>query len=439
MNTRSILVALAAMTAAPALLQAQAGPQAAQPISLAEAVKLAQQYSPTTVTARNAERNSEQGVRTAKAQFLPSLTLGAQGSQRGGTQIVGGVPLPISGLPWSYNRTISGNMVLFDGGKNWYGYRSAEANLTRDDAGEVAARFSVALNVKIQYFAVLAARESESAARRQLDQAQQQLKVSSAKMAAGAATRADSLTAAIQVANARLQILTAQNNLLNANAFLTRLIASPVQVTAVEADTAEMAHLDIDETALDQMVIEGPAVKQSVASLAAAHASHRSATTPYLPTLTLTGSYGQVPVASQNFNFGSGTSTISNQLSFQLSYTLFDRLNREAALVSARISEDNAEVALRDARLGAKQSITSFVSNYRTAQEQIQLQLLTIQAAEEAIRVVQQRYNLGTAQLLDVLSAQTTLDNARAGLISARLSARTAKANIEALIGHDLP
>jgi outer membrane protein TolC len=52
--------------------------------------------------------------------------------------------------------------------------------------------------------------------------------------------------------------------------------------------------------------------------------------------------------------------------------------------------------------------------------------------------VVQQRYNLGTSSLLEVLQAETTLDNARAQLINARVNARIAKANIEALIGRDL-
>jgi outer membrane protein len=155
--------------------------------------------------------------------------------------------------------------------------------------------------------------------------------------------------------------------------------------------------------------------------------------------LAVTGSYGQIPLPSQSFDFGTGVSTLSTNMTFTLSYTLFDRLRREQSLVSARMAEDIADANLRDSRLAATQNLVSFLSSFRTAQEQISLQLLTIQSAEEALRVVQQRYNLGTAQLLEVLTAQTTLDTARAGLISARLSARTAKANIEALIGRDLP
>ena len=89
MKTRSILYVLAGLAIVPGPLMALQGLEA-RPIPLSEAVRLAQLNSPTTVLARNQERSSEQGVRTAKAQFLPSLSLAASGSQRGGTQIVGG-------------------------------------------------------------------------------------------------------------------------------------------------------------------------------------------------------------------------------------------------------------------------------------------------------------------------------------------------------------
>src|SRR5207247_148360 len=104
---------------------------------------------------------------------------------------------------------------------------------------------------------------------------------------------------------------------------------------------------------------------------------------------------------------------------------------RESNLVTARVNEENADAALRDARFFAQQQLTTFLSNYRTAIETIALQQLTIEQATENIRVITQQYNLGAKQLLDVLTAQAFLDNARFALIQARLNARTAKANIE--------
>jgi outer membrane protein len=430
-------VALGIVALAPSIACAQ-GNAGARPISLEEAVRLAQQNSPLTVQARNANRTSESAVRASLAQFLPTASFSYSGNQAGGTQFVQGTPVPTSGLPWSYSRSVSSNLTLYDGGQRNYNYRAAQANMESAGANEVAQRYSVALTVKTQYFNVLAANEQMAASKQLLEQAQQQLNVASAKMKAGVATLADSLTSAIAVGNAKLSILTAENSLRNANAALTRLVASPVMVTATLADTMDTGKVDLDEAQLLAMVSDGPSVRQSTQALEAARAQHKAATTPYMPTLALNASYGQNPKQSQNFNFGGGPTATSTRFGLSLNYTIFNNYTREQSLLVARVNAENAEANLRDAKALVVQNLTTFLSNYRTAQSTIELQLLTIQSAREALRVVQQRYNLGTSSLLEVLQAETTLDNARAQLINARVNARIAKANIEALIGRDL-
>ncbi len=427
-----------ALAIVPALAAAQTGADNARPITIDDAVRLAVQYSPATVASRNSERSGEAGVTFAKSQFLPSLTATYSANNQGGTQFIQGVPVPISGLPWTYQRGLSAGVTVFDGGRNWYNYKAAGASLDAAVASDVSQRYAVALSVKVQYYAILAAREQESAARRQLEEAQQSLQVASAKMQAGAATRADSLTAALSVGTAQLAILNAQNLLLNANAALTRLVASPVMVTAVAADTSDIGRVDVDEGSLTKMALEGPAVRAAAALFAVSHAVHQSATTPYIPSLTASGRYGQNPKATQGFLFGGGPTSTSTSFGINISYPIFNNYSREQTLILARIGEDNAEANLRDAKFLAQQNLTTYLVNYNTAQQTIALQLLQIQSATENLRVQTQRYNIGTALQVDVTTAEAALDLARFNLITARLNARTAKANIEALIGRDL-
>jgi outer membrane protein len=427
-----------AVLIAPALAAAQQGADNPRPISIDDAVRLAVLNSPLTVASRNGELSGEAGVKFAKYQFLPSLALNYSASNQGGTQFIQGVPVPLSGLPWSYSRSISSNLTIFDGGAHWYDYKAAGATLDAAAASDVSQRYAVALSVKTQYFAILAAREQEAAARRQLEEAQQSLQVSAAKMIAGAATRADSLTAALAVGTAQLAIITAQNLLVNANASLTRLVASPVMVTAVAADTSDIGHMDVDEGALTKMALEGPSVRAAVASYQATTAMHKAATTSYMPSISASGSYGQNPKGTQGYTFGGGPTTTSTSLRLTASYNIFNNYSREQTLILARIAEDNAQANVRDAQFAAQQNLTQFLVNYQTAEQTITLQLLQIQSATENLRVQTQRYNIGTALQVDVTTAQAALDLARFNLISARLSARTAKASIEALIGRDI-
>jgi outer membrane protein len=66
------------------------------------------------------------------------------------------------------------------------------------------------------------------------------------------------------------------------------------------------------------------------------------------------------------------------------------------------------------------------------------VQQASIAAAEEDLRVQQQRYALGVSTLLDLLTSQAQLNQARQALIQARLDGRIARAQLSALVGRDL-
>ena len=426
------------LLAAPIALAAQQpGGDGARPIALDEAVHQAQRNAPAAVTARNALRTTAAAVRTAYAQYLPTLSVSGSGSRQGGETFFQGQLVPYKGSPWSFSRGMSANLELFDGGRRWFNLRAAEANVDAADASETSQRYNIALQVKQQYFAVLAARESEAAARRQLEQATEQLKSSTAKVRAGAATKSDSLRSAIQVGNARLAMLTAQNNLRVANAGLSRLVGASDVVTAMPADTAEMGRIVLDSAQLTAMALDGPSVRQAEAALTAARASKKAAKTPYMPTINSSYSLSGNNT-SDTFDWGSGRIPKQNSLRFSLNFPLFNNLSREENVMRTNVAEDNAIAALRDAKLAQQQSLVQYLGAFRTAEERVAIQLSSVAAAEEDLRVQQQRYNLGASVLLDLLTSQTTLDQARASLIQARYDARIAMAQVEALVGRDL-
>ena len=68
----------------------------------------------------------------------------------------------------------------------------------------------------------------------------------------------------------------------------------------------------------------------------------------------------------------------------------------------------------------------------------MQVQLAAIAASDEDLRVQQQRYALGASTLLDLLTSQTQLNQARQALIQARLDGRVARAQLSSLMGREL-
>ncbi|MCU0648319.1 MAG: TolC family protein [Gemmatimonadaceae bacterium] len=438
---RAVRVAGALLvSAAPTLAQSS---DSAQVMSLAQAVDAARRNAPQVVAARGQERTAGAAIRSNRLSWLPNVNVNAGAGKTQGVQFFQGTLVPLRGDPWNFNNGLGANLVLFDGGARLFQGRQARAQADAAEANTVAQRYAVAFSVKQQYYAVLAARESEAAARVQLEQAQQQLKASVARVSAGVATKSDSLRSVIQVGNAELQLLSAQNDVRIANAALTRLVASPTPVTADPRDTLDVPTELPADTLLERLAFGGPAVEQARASLGAARAVSRNSKTPYLPTLSTNFNYalnatGRGVSTSNLWLIGDGNRPSRQTLNFTIALPLFDQGQREANVVNASVAEQNAEAQLRDARLEARQLLTQQLKAFETAGARVRVQLATIEAAEEDLRVQQQRYNLGASTLLDVLTSQAQLNASRTALIQARLDARVAKAQIEAIVGRDL-
>ena len=434
--SRSVLAALLA----PAFLGAQSADSlGARPIALKDAVSLAQQNALGAVQARGQVRSAESGVRAARSALFPSLnlTLG-QVNQSGDRFDSQGRLVPyLAPQPWSYSTGISSTVNLFDGGRRLNEVRRSRSDVGAAEANEVSQQFNVALQVKTQYYGILAARESEAAARAQLDQAQEQLKASIARTRAGVATLSDSLRGVVAVGNAQLALLTARNNVRVASAALTRLVGSEAPVTALASDTLDLALAPIDSASLAGMLDQSPTVRQAQAQLNSAQTSVRSARTPYLPTVDLT--YNRSGNGfDKYYGIGGQSLAYTHNFAIRLAYPLFNNYQREDALNRARVNADVADAAVRDSRLAAQQTFVQQLGALRTAQQRIALQQVSVDAAREDVRVQQQRYTLGASTLLDLLTSQSTLDAARSALIQARQDFRVARAELEALVGREL-
>jgi outer membrane protein len=399
---------------------------------------MAQRNAPSAVQAAGSIRQNAAAVRTAYMSFIPSLSFSSGASKQNGDRFDSqGQLVPFTGSTWQYSSGLSMNVEVLDGGRRFYDIRSAKANLAASESNETLQQYNVALNVKQQYYAVLAARESESAAQAQLQQASEQLKTASAKVAAGAATKSDSLRAVILVGNAQLALIQARNNLNIANASLTRLVATPFVVTATPADTTESIGLEADSAQVAALALRGPAVQQAEEAYVAARTNVRGSLSTYLPTVTVRFNRGGNGVDSR-FGWGDSRYAYSQTMRFDLSFPFFNQGAREEQVVRSRVAEDNAQAQLRDTRFLAQQQFTQYMSAFRSAEQRVQIQLATVAAADEDLRVQQRRYQLGASTFLDVLSSQATLNQARAALIQARFDARVAKAQIETLTGKDM-
>lgn len=413
-----------------------------RPITLEEAVALARRNAPSMVQAEGRKLTSAAAVRSAYGAFVPSLSLSAGMSRQlpsdgATTRIENGQLVTVSPEPWSSSYGLGANVTLFSGGQRIFDLREAQSRADGAVANEVTQRYAVALAAKQQYFNVLAARETQAAVAAQLAEAEQQRTTAVAKARARTVTRSDSLRAEILVRNAKLAVSQSVTTLASAEAALTRAVGSPVPVTAASDEMLAPVSLSVDDAALHTMAAEGPAMREAAAALEAANQQRRSWWTGYLPTVGASYSTSGSGSGAQ-FGFGEDEFSFGGSLRLSASLPVFNQFQRENQNVQARVAGINAEAALRDARLAAEEEMVRAVGTFRYATERIESQTATLEAAEEDLRVQQQRYASGGSTLLDVLTSQTQINEARADLIRARYDQRVAKAQIEALVGREL-
>jgi outer membrane protein len=413
-----------------------------RPLTLAEALGMAQRNDVTVVRAAGDARNAGAAVRSAWGAFLPNLSVSAGTTRQlvgtGTTRIDNNGQVVIqSRQPWSSNLGASASLTIFDGGGRFFEMGRTRSSRVAAEVDAASARWQATLNTKQAFYNVQAARETQLAAAAQLDQARQQRVDAFARTHAKAATRSDSLRAEISVRNAQLAVTQADFDLSSANAALARAVGSLEPVTAAPSDSVAGTSLALNDSTLAALVEDAPVVRAARSVRDAAREARKGAWSAYLPAVVASWARSGTG-AGDSPQWDPTTLSYTGSLRFGLTFPIFDQFGREQQLTQTAVALDDAEASLRDARLAARQALTDGLGGFREASERVASQAESVEAADEDLRVQRERYSLGGSTLLDVLSSQAALDQARRDMIRARYDQRVAKATLEALVGRDL-
>ncbi len=418
--------------AIPAAAQQAQAPQHLE-VTLPEAIRRALEVQPAMVSA-------EGGVRTANAQmlvnsgsFLPSIFAGASSSRSGGSQVVGNQIISAPARS-RFSGSLSATLDLFTGFRRVAARRAAGASQDAADAGLIDQRYRVILGTKQAFYNALANEELVRVAEAQLARTRQQLQISTEKLHAGSATRSDSLRSLVDFGNAQIALLQAQANLAFAQATLGRQVGIDQPVRAVP-DSAVPAVPDttgLRETA----VSTAPLVRQADALARAARAQVSVSRSFYWPTFSTsfsTGYSGVTPPWNDTRGY------LDNwAVGFSVSFTVFNGFTREQGVVNASVQRDITQAQAADARRALNASLTQAIAALQTAVAQRAIAQSILAAATEDLRVQNERYRVGAATILDLLTSQASLTQAEVNQVQTRFIYLVARATLEAVVGHEL-
>ncbi|HEV8150182.1 MAG TPA: TolC family protein [Gemmatimonadales bacterium] len=416
------------------------GQAAAQPpkLTLAEAIERANRVQPSVVQAFGSVRSAEARQRSATGAFLPNLSLNAS---RGLSFSEGQQLDPSTGQfvtsgssTGSLGTSLSSNVDLFTGFRRTNEKKAANANRGAAEASLVNARSTQTLTTTNQFFDVLAAEQLLRVREASVRRAEEQLKVSVAILHAGRGIRPDSLRSVVTLGNAQLQLVNAQTALATAEANLGRLVGEDGPVGAVDDSSLYAMLPTVDSAALRaEALAQAPAVRAAEASAASARAAIGVAKAAYFPTLNLSGSLALNGSSRNSYNF-----LQSRQFSLGLNWPLFNRFQREQSIVNSEASAETADATAAEARRQVLASFTADLAALDAARLRIGITQTSVLAATEDLRVQQERYRLGAATIIEVLTSQEALSQAEVDAVTARFDYVRARAQISALIGRPL-
>lgn len=417
------------------LLVVLAAPTAAQQVevTLTDALQRALLVQPAMVQAQGGVRSANAQMLANSGSFLPTVSLSGNSSRSGGSQIVGNQIVPAPART-SFSGALSANLDLFTGFRRIASRRAADASQDAADAGLINQRYQVILQTKQAFYNAIANEELVRVADAQVARTRQQLQISTEKLRAGSATRSDSLRSVVELGNAQIALLQAQANLAFSQASLGRQIGVDQAVRAVPDSTLPPAP---DTTGVREAALSSaPQVRQSEAQARAARAQVWVSRSAYWPTFSTSLSKGSSGAVAP---WSSTTGYLDNwAVRFSVSLTLFNGFVREQAVTNSSVQRDNAEAVAADTRRFVNASLTQAIAGLQTAAAQLAISRDNVAAATEDMRVQQERYRVGAATILDLLTSQASLTQALVNQVQSRFNYLVSRATLEALVGHEL-
>ena len=386
-------------------------------VTLPEAVAIALANNPQTQDAWLRARSAAAGLDHELAAYLPVVS-GAATFLHEQQAALGG--------QFHFEQTVADpslalSFLLLDFGGRDARVVEAERTLAAADFAHDQAIEDVVLAAEQAYVGYVAQQALVSAEEAVVKSAQASVAAAQARQSAGLATRADVLQAATALANARLNFESVSGQLGIVKGSLATALGLPASVEVnVKVEPPRVPVHELNEKAqalIEEALVRRPdlaAARQRALSSAARVDELRAA---LLPSLSLDGSIDRVFFLARP---GGTTSATNYSVTLDLQVPIFSGLSRLADIAQAKANAADARVQSTLADQSAQLQVWTSYFNLKTAARRTAAAQELLASATESDGVARGRYQEGLGTILDLLSAQSALANARGSLVQAR-------------------
>jgi len=411
---------------------------------LAECIGIALENKKTLKSAELDVRFAEKEVFASYSGLLPTMSFGTNiGKTYYPERKMVTIDFENIGLDTSTSNSsksmstgLSLNQTLYDGGRSFNTVRQAKTNLEISKLNQRQTRIQVIQNVTRSYFGLLQTQELFEVSEKNVNLSEQQVDLVQKQFDVGAVRKTDLLKAEVAKGQARVELLNRKTALENARRQLFNEMGMQDFGQSISATAEEWTDVQIPSSAnaLKFLKTKNPSLLIQKSRIDIGELQVKMAKGMRLPTLGATMNYSA--------NAGTGEALIESakddwvmgvNLSLNMPLYSGNRLSssQQQAKLSYEKSENDYITYLNDLRVQVE-LLRESIENYS---EIIPINQSVVVAAEEDLKLVQERYSLGSATILEVLDAQVSLIRSNSTLINTIHDARIQEMNLNAILG----
>jgi len=412
----------------------------AQGYDLDECIQIALDGKKTLMSAELGVSSAERGVTGSYSALLPSLNASTGAGrthfpERESVSINSGLDTTFSSYD-NMSAGISLNQTIFDGGRSWNQVKQAKTNLNIAQLNYRSTTIQVIQNVIKSYYELLKAQKLYDVAEKNLEMSVQQVTLVTKQYDLGVVKKTDLLKAKVAKGQASVDVLIRKTNLQNARRVLFNDMGMQDYGQSISAVDQEWIPPEIPSNAeaLKLLKTKNPTLLVSQSRINLGELSYKIAKGLRLPSLRSSVSYSANGEDSDAL-MESIKDDWSLGMNLSVSVPIYTGKSLSTQQYQAKLSKQQLEydfiTLLNDLRVQAA-LIRESLKNYS---EIIPLNRAIVISAEEDLKLVRERYSLGSATILEVLDAQVSLTRSNSTLINTIHEARMQEASLKALLG----
>lgn len=398
-------------------------------LDLETAVTKALDANPQAKIASEGEKLADAAIREAKtgrspfAQFTSNVTrsnnpvfvfgsLLEQGRFRESNFSLGSLNKP-DGL-FNFRSAVNFRQPILDQKQTFSRVKIATTVKTQSELASESVRQQLRFEVVRNFYGAMLAREMLKVSDEAVRSADANRKKTKDMVDVGMTTDADYLAADVEFADANQQKLESESNVALSRAALNTILGNePEKDFEIRGELTERFFPTEDQATLIRFALDNrPDYKRALLDAENGRERLRAEVNKKLPEVSAFGSFGYSSpyLANGSTDYAVGVS---------LSYTLFDA-GRKARTEAAATNVTIAGLETENLAAQIKLEVVRAAQDFSTSRARIQVSVKAIAQAEEALRIIQDRYKFGLTTFNEVLRGESALVRAKHNLLTAR-------------------